>query len=79
MKILYRTITANTQVSTQQCWLVGVEVSHTTNTTLVVYDEDDSSKTAAKKVSTIKCTSFIRENSIVFPEKGVLCKGIYAV
>ena len=77
MKILYKTITVDTQVSTQECWLVGVELNHTGNCTMTVYDEADSGVTAARTVVTMKCSSYVRQNSILFPRKGVHCEGIY--
>lgn len=77
MKILYKTITAATQVSTQECWLVGVELSHTGNSSMIVYDEADSGETASKKVVTMRITSYTRQNSILFPDEGLHCEGIY--
>lgn len=74
---LYKTITADTQVATTECYLDGIELSHTANTSMITYDEADSGATAAKKVSTIRCTTYTRQNSIIFPKGGIKCDGIY--
>ena len=76
--MLYKTITADVQISTQGCWLMGVELSHTGNTNLIIYDEPDAIKTAVKKVTTTQTTAYNRENSIMFPYPGIKCNGLYA-
>jgi len=77
MQVLYKTITADTQVATTECYLVGAELSNGSNTSMIVYDEPDSTATAGKKVSTPQVTSYNRQASIVFPMPGVKCDGIY--
>ena len=77
MKLLYKTITANTQVSTQECYFVGAELSNTANTYLVVYDESDSSRTATRKVANLGVTSYDRFSTMMFPDEGVKMEGIY--
>lgn len=77
MEILYKSVTAAIQVSTQECWLVGVELSNSGNASMIVYDEADDGETAAKKVVNMKCSSYNRNNSIIFPDEGVQCDGIY--
>jgi len=77
MQLLYKSIATDTQVSTEECWLVGVELSHNDNSSMIVYDEADSTKTAAKKVVNMRVTSFTRQNLIFFPYDGIKCEGIY--
>lgn len=76
--MLYKTITADTQVSTQECFLMGVELAHTANTDLIVYDQESGSKTAAQKVSTTSVTAYKRHSKIMFPYPGIKCRGLYA-
>jgi len=76
--MLYKTITADTQVSTQECWLMGAELAHTANTSMIVYDQESSSKTAAQKVSTTSVTAYKRHSKIMFPYPGIKCRGLYA-
>lgn len=77
--ILYKTITADTQVSSLPCYLVGAELQSTTNAQMYIYDEADSTKTAAELVLTVKArsTNYLYDNCI-FPEPGIKCKGLYA-
>ena len=77
MELLYKTITASTQVSTQECYFVGAELSNAANTELTVYDEADSTGTAAKKIANLACTSYDRFSRMVFPDEGVHCDGLY--
>ncbi len=73
--LLYKTITASTQITTQAAWLVGAELHHTGTTDLYIYDEDDSSTTVARKVVSLKGT----HETIMFPLPGIKCaNGIYA-
>ena len=76
--MLYKTITEDTQVSTQECFLMGVELAHTANTDLITYDQESSSKTAAQKVSTLSVTAYKRHSKIMFPYPGIKCRGLYA-
>ncbi len=74
--MLYKAITGDTLVSTQACWLMGVELAHTGNTDLKVYDEPDTSKTAANRVSTPSVTTYKRHSQIMFPYPGLRMSGI---
>ena len=76
--MLYKTILADTQVSTQECYLMGVELAHTGNTTLLIYDQESGSKTAAQLVSTTSVSAYKRHSKIMFPYPGIKCKGLYA-
>lgn len=76
--MLYKTITANTQVSTQECYLMGVELSHTSNTDLKIYDIKDTTAVAANLVSTPRVTTYNRQSSIMFPYPGIKCSGLWA-
>ena len=75
-QMLYKSVTASTQVSTTECYIMGIEISGNGGK-VTVYDETDSSKTAAKIVSTIKGSAYYHYNNIIFPENGVKCEGIY--
>ncbi len=76
--MLYKTITGDTQISTQECFLMGVELAHTGNTSLIVYDQESGSKTAAQKVSTLQVTAYKRHSESKFPYPGIKCRGLYA-
>lgn len=73
-KLLYKTITADTQVSTQECYFVGAQIVNTTNTSMVIYDR---SSNAARKIATVKSTTYPEQGSMIFPSGGVHCQGIY--
>lgn len=75
--MLYKYIAADTQISTQPCFLMGVELAHTGNTSLIVYDQESGSKTAAQKVSTQQTTAYKRHSQIMFPYPGISCRGLY--
>ena len=78
MTSLYKTITASTQVSTIECYLDGVELAHTGNTSMEVYDESVGAAAAGKLVSTLKVTAYNRHTFIMFPKGGIKMSGIYA-
>jgi len=78
MQLLYKSITSAQVVTNQECYLVGVELSHSANTSMIVYDEALSTSTAARKVANMRCTSYTRQNSMFFPGNGLKCEGIYA-
>lgn len=73
-KILYKNIKANTQISTQPCFLVGAELHHTGTTDLYIYDEADAtSSTANRLVVALKGM----HETIMFPLPGIKCEGLY--
>lgn len=76
--MLYKTITENTQVTTQDCWLMGAEMSHTGNTDMKVYNVVAGAAVAANLVSTPRTTAYSRHACIVFPYPGIKCNGIWA-
>jgi len=76
-RILYRTITAPTQVAIGECYLDGVEVSDEMEQ--MVYDEADNSRTAAQMVCRMHASSYYQYDNIMFPSPGVkMTNGIYA-
>lgn len=75
IEILYKPILADTQVATTECYLDGIETAE--HSELMVYDETDSSKTAAKLVSNIEASTYYTYNNIIFPSPGIKCDGIY--
>lgn len=76
MNIKYKTITANTQVMSSKCYLMGVELSNATATSLVIYDS--SAGTAGDKVVTLRVSAEFQDAKRKFPLPGIECTGIYA-
>lgn len=74
-RILYAVITANTQVSTQPCWLIGASLEHTGTTDLEIYDEADAGGNTARQVIALKGSNTV---SVILPMPGIKCEGIYA-
>lgn len=74
---LYKTITVDTQVSTTECYLDGVELSHTGNTSMLVYDIANITAVAGNLVSTTRVTAYNRHCSITFPNGGIKMQGIW--
>jgi hypothetical protein len=77
--MLYKSITATTQVATTECFLDGIEFSYTDNAELKVYDEAVGAGTAAKLVCTVYATGYTRSVPIIFPRPGIKLSGIYVV
>lgn len=76
-QILYKTITAPTQVAIGECYLDGVEVSDEMEQ--MIYDEADSSRSAVKMVCKMHASSYYKYENIIFPSPGLKCSsGIYA-
>ena len=75
--MLYKTITGDTLVSNQECFLMGVELAHSSNTDLITYAEPGSGTTAANKISTLSVTAYKRHSQIMFPWPGIKVPGIY--
>jgi len=75
--MLYKTITEDTLVSNQECFLMGVELAHSSNTDLITYAEASTSATAANKVNTLSVTAYKRHSKIMFPYPGIKVPGIY--
>jgi len=76
--ILYKTVTADTLVTGLPCYLVGAEMSHTSNTQMEIYDEPAGAATSGKLVLTVKArdTNYHYDNCI-FP-KAIKCSGLWA-
>ena len=71
MKVLYKSITADTQVYVGKCFLVGVEYQKTAcaaDRAMIVYDEASADKTAAQKVCTLCITPERQSDRIMFPK-----------
>ena len=80
MKLLYKDITASTQVATQTCYLVGIETcGGSSNASIDIYDEDDSSNAADRLVASTKCSSWDRMKITMFPLPGIKCEGLYVL
>jgi len=69
-------ITADTQVADGECYLYGAELSHSEATTLIIYNEADSSKTPAKKVINLSVPAN-GHACIMFP-RPMRVDGVYA-
>lgn len=74
---LYKTILADTQISTTECYLDGIELSHTSNTDMKVYDITNITAVAGNLVSTPRVTAYNRQCSITFPKGGIKMSGIW--
>ena len=75
-RILCKVISANTQVSTQPCFLIGASLEHTGTTDLEIYNEADAtSSTTSKQVIALKGSNTV---SVILPMPGIKCEGIYA-
>jgi hypothetical protein len=55
---------------------MGAELAHTSNTSLIVYDEEVGSFTGGQKVTTQQVTAYKRHSKIMFPYPGIKCRGI---
>lgn len=78
MQLLHATVTADAQVVSGECYFVGAELGHTTDTSLILYNENDNSKTAAQKMATLKTTDETQWVNLSLPLPGIKCSGIYA-
>ena len=78
MRILAVSVTADAQAVAGDCYFVGAELSHTTDTNMILYNENSSSKTAANKLATLVVTDEMQHDSMSIPIPGVKCEGIYA-
>ncbi len=78
MDIQYKTITANTQVMSSKCYLMGVELSHSSATSLIIYDEPTASTSADRKVVTLRVSAEFQDAKRTFALPGIECNGIYA-
>ena len=74
---LYKTITVDTQISTTECYLDGIELSNTSNTNMKVYDITNVTPVAGNLVSTTQTTAYNRQCSITFPKGGIKMQGIW--
>ena len=70
MKVLYKTVAADTQVYVGRCFLVGAELTRTaaTDTVMIIYDEASADKTAAQKVATLVTSDEKQVDRIMFPK-----------
>lgn len=81
MKVLYKTITADTQVYVGRCFFVGAEyqkVACAADRALIIYDEASADKTAAQKISTLVICPEKQSDRIMLPkDREVECVGLY--
>ena len=76
MRIYAKDISADTQVEVGECYLLGANIYHTTDTSLDVYE--GTAATAANLKIKVATTDEQQSNSIMFPKPGIKCNGIYA-
>lgn len=77
MRILTASITADAQVFSGDCYFVGADLYNAGDTSMIVYNENSASKTAAKKIMTIATTDEVQSAHANVPLPGVKCEGIY--
>lgn len=80
MKVLYKTITTDTQVYVGKCFLVGAEIANTAAgaTTMIIYDQATSGKTAAQILATLNTSAEKQSDRIMFSkDKEPECVGLY--
>ena len=71
MKVLYKSITADTQVYVGRCFLVGVEYQKTAcanDRVMTVYDEASNDTTAEQIVCSLCITPERQSDRIMFPK-----------
>ena len=78
MRILSQSVTGDAQVVAGECYFVGAELAHSTDTEMILYNENSSSKTAAKKISTLRVVDEMEYANVMLPMPGLKCDGIYA-
>jgi len=79
MQIQSVVVSADAQAVTGECYFVGVTISDQTGDgACILYNENDSSKTATKALCEIRASDEMQSNSIILPLPGVKCDGIYA-
>lgn len=77
MDIQHVIVTADAQAVAGECYFVGAELAHTTDTSLIIYDENAATKTAAQKFVSLKVTDEMQHDHVMFPIPGKKCSGIY--
>ena len=80
MKVLYKTITGNTQVYVGKCFLVGAELTRTAGAaaTMIIYDEASTDTT--DKIVSLCVTPEKQADRIMFDkESEPECVGLYVV
>lgn len=75
--MLYQSIIADIQVTTQDCYLMGAELSHTGNTDMKIYNVTAGAAVTANLISTPRVTAYSRHACIMFPYPGIKCNGLY--
>ena len=62
-----------------KCYLMGAELAYNTaDTILIVYDEASDSKSAARKVITLRTSQEFHDAKRTFALPGIECNGLYA-
>ena len=73
---LHKTITADASVYVGDCYLDGADLYHTTDTSLIIYNEATATKTAGQIVAKLAVTDEMQNCHINFPVP-LKCEGIY--
>lgn len=77
MKILHKTITADAAVYVGDCYFIGADLYHTTDTNMIIYNEATATKTAAQIIAKPAVTDEMQNCNITIPLPGIKCEGIY--
>ena len=80
MKVLYKTIIANTQVHVGKCFLVGAELTRLAGdaTTMLIYDEASSGTTGAQIIATLNVTPTGQTDRMMYSEdREPECVGLF--
>lgn len=79
MKILTKAITADAQVVSGECYVVGAELNDLADDAwLELFNEDASTQTAAQLFVLLRVSDECQSASIMFPMPGLKCDGVYA-
>ena len=76
---MFKSITADVQVCNKPCWLIYASLYADAKTTMVIYDEADSSKTPAKLFDTLAVDDANGDptDRAPYPERVFMKNGIY--
>lgn len=79
MKILSKVVSEDAQVVSGDCYFVGCSIANLTGDGhVILYNENDSSKTATKALGELRVSDEHQSVSMMLPLPGIKCEGIYA-
>ena len=77
MRIFAKDISADTQAVVGECYFLGAELYHTTDTHLDVFNEPSNAKTAANLICKLATTDETQQCKLMLPKPGIKCDGLY--